>query len=74
MPTCEFCGTPIRNPNTSYRKVTGWERKRTDGGTNALRCREPHDEWACTVCVDKEAKGIGVGQIGMGFGDAWTGR
>jgi hypothetical protein len=52
---CAFCGDPV-DPKCDFRKVTGWECKRTDGGTNALRLREQHDEWAHKVCVDMEAR------------------
>lgn len=55
MPKCKFCLTPV-NPMTDYRKVTGWERKRDGGGTNALRLREVHDEWAHALCIDKQAR------------------
>lgn len=52
---CSLCGNSV-NPQTAYRKVTGWEAKREDGGTNALRLRQPHDEWACYECIDSRAK------------------
>lgn len=61
---CSICGGPI-NPNTDYRKVVGWERHRNQGGTNALRCREPLDEYACTRCVDRSALGISPNQTAM---------
>jgi hypothetical protein len=53
MPRCVFCGQEVLSPATAYRKVTGWERKRDGGGTNALALREPHDEFAHVSCVDR---------------------
>lgn len=59
---CVFdCGRTI-DPELDYRKVTGYERRRHAGGTNALRMREPHDVWACRFCIDKQAKGLDPGQ------------
>lgn len=59
---CVFdCGTEI-DPDRDYRKVVGFERHRQQGGTNALRLRQPQDEWACRWCVERQAKGLAVGQ------------
>jgi hypothetical protein len=55
---CVFCGEPITSVRTSFRKVTGWERHRDAGGTNALALREPTDEWACWACVDRQRHGV----------------
>lgn len=62
--TCTFCGKAI-DANSDYQKVVGWEKKRSGGGTNAVRGRENVDEWACRWCVDKLAKGIDPGQQGL---------
>lgn len=63
--TCSFCGEAV-NPNRDYRRVTGWEKRRSEGGTNALRLREPHeDEWACASCVDRGASGVAPTQAAM---------
>lgn len=62
---CEFCNGEI-SVNRDYQKVVGYERKRHQGGTNALRLRMPVDgKWACTTCVDKEARGIAARQDGL---------
>ena len=59
---CTFCGGPI-NPAVDYQKVTGFERHRHQGGTNAIRLREVHqEEWACVACVNREAKGVSAQQ------------
>jgi hypothetical protein len=57
---CVFCGGPP-GPNP-YRKVTGWERHRQQGGTNALRLREQHEEVACMHCIEREARGVSAQQ------------
>ena len=65
---CWFCAqdgkTTELDPEASmtYRKVTGWERPRLAGGTNAVALRAPHDEWACWECIHKQGRGIPVGQ------------
>jgi hypothetical protein len=60
---CEFCGAEWK-PERDYRLVTGWERyNRQVGGTNALRCREPQERFACMFCVENLAKGRSPGQM-----------
>lgn len=63
LPKCAFCGTPV-DPDqpTVYRKVVGWERKRDQGGTNAIRLRVPQPEFACQFCIDKESRGVSASQ------------
>lgn len=49
---CGFCGetTNPRSPNT-LRRVSGWERPRSQGGANAIVARKVLDEWAHDGCV-----------------------
>ena len=49
---CPFCFNPV-NPEDPYswQKVTGWERRRAQGGTNAIALRAPLQEWAHPACV-----------------------
>jgi hypothetical protein len=61
---CSFCNKPV-NPDQDYRKVTGWEKHRSQGGTNAIRLRKTHEEWACFTCISKQARGIAVGQTAL---------
>jgi hypothetical protein len=61
---CTFCGGRI-SVTRDYQRVEGYERRRNQGGTNALRLRQPKGEWACTSCVDKEARGIAATQGGL---------
>lgn len=46
----------------AFRKVSGWERRRTGGGLNALALRQSHDEYACYACIERLQKGISVSQ------------
>ena len=47
---CVRCGDPIR-PKRAWRKVSGWEKGRKSGGTNALALREPEDKFMCEPCM-----------------------
>lgn len=63
---CTFCGILI-DPlaTTTFRKVTGWEHPRADGGTNALALREPLDEYSCWSCIDRQRNGLDPLQTSM---------
>ena len=56
-PLCAVCGKPIESLRLAHQRESGWVRHRTQGGTNALRCRVQHDEWAHNTCVDRLAAG-----------------
>lgn len=59
---CRFCHGPI-NPEVDYRRESGWAKKRSAGGTNALALREAHNEdWAHARCVERMKRGIAPGQ------------
>src|ERR1700704_2190078 len=58
---CLYCKKPV-DANKDYRKVEGWEKSRSGGGTNAIRLREPKDEWECTSCIDSHGRGISLEQ------------
>ena len=54
---CEFCGEPVNpNPYVTPQFHKGWATKRRDGGLNSLRLREEEDRWACSSCIDKQAR------------------
>jgi len=59
---CVLCGKPIENVRSSYQRVRGFEKHRQSGGTNALRLREPLQEFAHSWCVDRAANGLGPTQ------------
>lgn len=60
--TCALCGDPVTNPENHFRKVEGWEQRREQGGTNALRLREPKDSYAHSWCVDRESRHLNARQ------------
>lgn len=62
---CSFCREPV-DPASSYRRVSGWERKaygRTSrkGGSDIV-LRESHDEFACSACITRIKAGINAEQ------------
>ena len=59
-PECTFCGEPVGHP--PYFEVTGWERHREQGGTNALRLREQTGRVACSACIAKKSLGVSEDQ------------
>jgi len=61
---CVYCNRPVTIDH-DYRKVIGWERHRSGGGTNALAVREPQDEWACSECVSKLKRGVTMEQTSL---------
>lgn len=65
LPVCVYCRATIESTRHAYRRVVAWERKRKQGGTNAVRLREPLDEFACSRCVDAIADGRDPGQRPM---------
>lgn len=60
---CTFCGDPV-NPDDMLvlRRVTGWEQKRRQGGTNALIARQPLEQFACPSCGQKLKRGVDPNQ------------
>lgn len=65
MTTCVLCGKEIPSLANAYRRVTGFERQRHQGGTNAIRLRELSDEWAHAFCIDREAHNVNANQMGL---------
>lgn len=62
--TCALCGREISKDEQlhAYRRVVGWEKPRTQGGTNAVALREVTDVRAHASCVRLAADGIAIGQ------------
>lgn len=54
---CSICDASLQGW-TVYQKVSGWERWREAGGTNALALREPKQEFACQRCIDALKRGV----------------
>jgi len=46
---CSFCGQ--READDRFREITGWERKRSTGGMNAVIARKPTGRVACVSCM-----------------------
>ena len=62
---CAFCHEPVDTDRPgAFRRVTGWEKNRDQGGTNAVALRQPHDDWACAPCIDLAVKGL-LGQASL---------
>ena len=58
MTNCYYCGVAINSDSIGvYQLVRGWERRRSGGGTNALRLAERAQRWACHACIEAQVKG-----------------
>ncbi len=51
---------------TVWSKVTGWEKKRDQGGTNHVALRQPLNEFMCVGCMDKLKSGVSARQLQLG--------
>ena len=50
---CHFCGREVKTTDLGvFRFVEGWEKVRSQGGTNALSLRNSADRWAHGTCVE----------------------
>jgi hypothetical protein len=62
---CFFCGQPVDSRRSSYRRITGWERKalsesRKSGSDIVLR--EALDDYAHPGCIARVKAGLNAGQ------------
>lgn len=63
---CPLCHEPVEpGAHGTYQKLTGWAKDRKQGGTNAVRLREPLDLWAHGTCIDREARKVSAMQAVM---------
>lgn len=68
---CYYCGETIdTSVNLSWQRGTAWFKRQSQtghnrAGTNAARSVVWIDEYACRECMDKMAKGIPSGQMGL---------
>jgi len=61
---CSECGEEISNPDDrAWQEVTGWEKRRAQGGTNHVALRRPTGKFMCTHCMKKLQDGVGSGQL-----------
>lgn len=58
--TCDVCGEVIPDADRpgTYQYVEGWEERRSQGGTNAVRARVPHPRFAHPACIDALVRGL----------------
>lgn len=65
---CIDCGNSITG--THFQRVTGWERSRSQGGTNAIALREPEQVFMCVGCMElrrRQARsGVSAQQMTLG--------
>jgi len=61
---CRYCGKEVDPSHRAgnYRRVTGWEQTRMQGGANKITLREDTGEWAHRNCVETLVLGIDVNQ------------
>ena len=66
---CVYCSEPVDpSHHTTWRRVTGWERKATAGsrrGGSDIVLREPRDEYACAGCIGLLQAGVILGQASL---------
>lgn len=56
---CVYCHAEIDSDDTGvYQLVHGWERKRAQGGTNAIRLPHRDFKWACHACIEARVSGL----------------
>ena len=53
MTICPYCEEGIEHGQAVRYEVTGWERERAQGGTNALELRERTGRIAHALCVSR---------------------
>lgn len=56
---CSFCREEI-DPTLDgvWQKITGWEKRRNQGGTNAIAMREPLQEFMHATCMILLKRGL----------------
>jgi hypothetical protein len=58
MVSCAICGERVdADALGTYHRVQGWEVRRKQGGTNALKLRESLFEFAHRTCIEAAARG-----------------
>jgi hypothetical protein len=66
---CDMCGRSIdERKEIVWQMVTGWEKRRRQGGTNHLALRKPQDQSRCWVCMDRMLSGDDPHQVAL-FGE-----
>lgn len=52
MGTCCECGAEIQTGWSFYEEVSGWAKRRTQGGANAITKRVPTGRVMCRGCME----------------------
>jgi hypothetical protein len=61
--SCTECGRGMdERYETVWNLVEGWEKRRSQGGTNHLACRRPRNQFRCAGCMEKILNGVAAGQ------------
>lgn len=56
---CIDCGKEI-DQRWDFREITGWEKRRAGGGTNAVKERRETGRWMCRGCWDERHVAAGT--------------
>lgn len=60
---CEKCNRQMDDKvETVWNFVTGWEKRREQGGTNHIALRTPQDTYCCNGCMQLLLAGLDPGQ------------
>ena len=62
MTTCFACGTEITRDADAWWEITGWEKARKQGGTNAVFDRKRTGTAMCDPCHTRRKFGGSIGQ------------
>lgn len=61
---CTACGRQMdERLETVWQKLTGWDKKRSAGGTNHVALKRPLHEFMCAGCMDKLQNGVPALQL-----------
>jgi len=65
--TCSQCGRLMdERIETVWQHVTGWTKKRDQGGTNHIALRKELPEMMCNACMHLLVHGLNPGQQSLG--------
>ena len=59
---CALCESEITSGDRAYQEVVGYEQRRAQGGTNALRLRRLTGRVAHAECVARASQGVSPDQ------------
>jgi len=60
--TCERCQREIARGATYWAQISGWEQKRSQGGTNHVALRKSLQKFMCAPCMSLEKGNVNRGQ------------